>query len=89
LNFARAKWEYVKQKNMGVFGMRKFVSRLSVAVLGASSFTTLSSAPALASSWADSISVDVSPVTTVFGSIAGALATIWAVRKVIALLNKS
>ena len=68
--------------------MRKLFSRLPAAGFAAASLTALSSAPALAT-WADSISVDVGPVTTVFGSIAGALATIWAVRKVIALLNKS
>ena len=36
-----------------------------------------------------SFSVDQTAVTTVFGSIASALAVIWAVRKVIGLINKS
>ena len=50
----------------------------------------LSAAPALASdNWYDSISVDTTAVTTIFGGIAGALATLWGIRKVISLLNKS
>jgi hypothetical protein len=40
-------------------------------------------------SWYDSISVSADPATTVFAGIAGALATIWAVRKVINMINKS
>ena len=64
----------------------------SYAMTGAATVSAvgLSAAPALAeSNWYDGISVDTSSVTTVFGTIAGALATIWAVRKVISLLNKS
>jgi hypothetical protein len=52
----------------------------------------LSAAPVLANSTAiptDQAQVDPGPVTTVFGTIAAGLATIWAVRKVIKLLNKS
>jgi hypothetical protein len=35
------------------------------------------------------INVDTTPVTTVFIGIAGSLATLWAVRKVINMINKS
>ena len=47
--------------------------------------------PAIANSTipTDAASVDAGPVTTVFAAIAGGIATIWAVRKVIKLLNKS
>ena len=65
----------------------------SYAMTGAATVSAvgLSAAPALAesSNWYDSISVETTPVTTIFGGIAAALATIWAVRKVISLLNKS
>ena len=57
----------------------------SVATVG------MSAMPALAesTSWYEGISVDTTAVTTIFGSIAGALATIWGIRKVIGLINKS
>ena len=68
--------------------MRRLITQLGT--VGVSVVT--SAGPALANSTAiptDKAQVDAGPVTTVFGAIAGGLATIWAVRKVIKLLNKS
>ena len=68
---------------------RKLKSGIAGVSAGAVS-VGLSAAPALATdNWYDSISVDTTAVTTIFGGIAGALATIWGIRKVISLLNKS
>lgn len=50
---------------------------------------TLAPAVAFADGWTPTVTVDTAPVFTVAGIVVTALGAIWAVRKVIKLINRS
>lgn len=63
----------------------KKIKALGLAVVG-----SLIAAPAFATgNWYDGVTLSTTPVTTVAGVVVGALAAMWAIRKVIKLMNRS
>jgi len=49
----------------------------------------LVASPALAGEWYSGIELSTTPVTAVAGVVVGALAAMWAIRKVVKLMNRS
>lgn len=63
-------------------------NRKQLAVLAAAAAIAATPAMSHASSWYN-ITIDTTPVTTAAGVVIGAIAAVWAVRKVVKLVNRS
>lgn len=62
-------------------GIKRFLMGTGAVVMSASA--------AMAEGWTPTVTVDTAPVFTVAGIVITALGAIWAVRKVIKLVNRS
>lgn len=68
--------------------MKKFIKGL-VGKVAMAAAGVMAAVPAMAEGWTPTVSVDTAPVFTVAGIVITALGAIWAVRKVIKLVNRS
>jgi len=67
--------------------MKKFFGKL-LAVFFMIGFVAMD-AMAAPANWYDGVTLDSTPVTTVAGVVVSALAAVWAIRKVIKLINRN
>ena len=65
-------------------GIKCMVGRAAMAAAG-----VMAAVPAMAEGWTPAVTVDTAPVFTVAGIVITALGAIWAIRKVIKLVNRS